>query len=353
MLRRLFLAVACLAVTALAQNDIQALIDGGHHKRARAAVEERLKKNPNDADALQLKSRLLMSTSVDQAEQLAEKSVQLDPNNANAWAQLANAKGRKAQRASVFSQMGLGREAKKAGDKAIELNPNHPDALHFLIAFHREAPGIVGGDKKKADEYMQRLLKVDPVRGNLLLAENAIDDKQMDKVEGYYKMALQANPKDYRAQMNMAGYYANIDKARNYPLAEHHAREALKIDPSRPSAWVTLSALLALQKKWAEVEATVNETKKRFPGNLNPQFQAARVMVQTGENFPLAERYLAEYLKEQPEPNAPGHEAAHWRLGLLYEKQGKKAEAIASMRTALRLKADFEPAKKDLKRLGG
>jgi hypothetical protein len=36
---------------------------------------------------------------------------------------------------------------------------------------------------------------------------------------------------------------------------------------------------------------------------------------------------------------------------LVYEKQGHKQEAHAELETALRLKPDFEPAKRDLKRL--
>jgi hypothetical protein len=42
---------------------------------------------------------------------------------------------------------------------------------------------------------------------------------------------------------------------------------------------------------------------------------------------------------------------AHRSLGLLYEKEGRKSDAISELQTALRLKPDFEAAKQDLKRL--
>ena len=351
MVRRWMLAVVCLAATAVAQSDVQSLIDGGHWKRARTIVEDRLKKNPNDADALQLKSRLVMNTDLDQAIQLVEKSVQINPNSADAWAQVANVKGTKAEKASVFSQMGLARDAKKAGDKAIELNPNHPDALNFLIVFHREAPGIVGGDKKKMQEYIDRLLKADPVRANFVLADNARDAKQPEKIEGFYKMAVQANPKDYRARINLSRFYAN-DRSKNYAAAEENAREALKIDPTRSQAWGLMASILALQKKWGDLESTVAQAEKSVPDNLNPYYQAARIMIATGENFPLAEKYLRKYLTQEPEPNAPDFAAAHWQLSQLLEKSGKKQDAIAELQLAVRLKPDFEQAKKDLKRLG-
>ena len=40
-------------------------------------------------------------------------------------------------------------------------------------------------------------------------------------------------------------------------------------------------------------------------------------------------------------------------LGLVFEKQGRKPEALAEINTALRLKPDYENAKKALKRLKG
>jgi hypothetical protein len=53
----------------------------------------------------------------------------------------------------------------------------------------------------------------------------------------------------------------------------------------------------------------------------------------------------------EPEGGEPHHAAAHWRLGLVLEKEGKKAEAIGEMEEALRAEPDFKEAKGDLKRL--
>jgi len=62
---------------------------------------------------------------------------------------------------------------------------------------------------------------------------------------------------------------------------------------------------------------------------------------------------LKKYFTEtrEPEAGAPLIAGAHWSLGQVYEKEGRKAEARAELETAVRLKPDFEPAKKDLKRL--
>jgi tetratricopeptide (TPR) repeat protein len=55
--------------------------------------------------------------------------------------------------------------------------------------------------------------------------------------------------------------------------------------------------------------------------------------------------------QQEPEGNTPHLAAAHWRLALVLEKEGRKADAIAELQTAVKLKPDFEDARKDLKRL--
>jgi hypothetical protein len=57
------------------------------------------------------------------------------------------------------------------------------------------------------------------------------------------------------------------------------------------------------------------------------------------------------YLTIQPEGGGTGHAQAHWRLGQVLEKEGKRGEATAEIEQAVRLKPDLEDAKKDLKRL--
>jgi len=76
-------------------------------------------------------------------------------------------------------------------------------------------------------------------------------------------------------------------------------------------------------------------------------------MLRDSVELPKAEAYLKKYIAgtKEPEPGAPIIAGAHWSLGLVYEKQGRKPEARAELETAVRLKPDFEQAKKDLKRM--
>ncbi len=94
-----------------------------------------------------------------------------------------------------------------------------------------------------------------------------------------------------------------------------------------------------------------HKAEKNLPDNLYPAFRAGLVMLQTGTELPRAERYLREYMTQEPEAGYPKLSRAHWRLWLVLEKQGHKPEAVSEIEVALKLESAFEPAKKDLKRL--
>lgn len=64
-------------------------------------------------------------------------------------------------------------------------------------------------------------------------------------------------------------------------------------------------------------------------------------------------RDLTPMAREQGEGGAVDHASCYWRLGQVCQKAGRKAEAIAAMEKALRLRPDFEDAKKSLKELKG
>ena len=68
-------------------------------------------------------------------------------------------------------------------------------------------------------------------------------------------------------------------------------------------------------------------------------------------DLPRAERYARKYLAQEPEPTSSSPAVAHWRLGLVLEKQGRKGDAIAERQSATRMDPKFEQAQKDLKRL--
>ena len=107
------------------------------------------------------------------------------------------------------------------------------------------------------------------------------------------------------------------------------------------------------QKRWSDLDAILGEAEAAVPDNHVAYYIAANALLASKEDLPRAERYLRKYLSQEAEAESPSHAAARWRLGLVLEQQGRKAEAISEIEAALKADASIEPAKKDLKRLKG
>jgi tetratricopeptide (TPR) repeat protein len=218
--------------------------------------------------------------------------------------------------------------------------------------YYQQAPGIVGGDKKKAALIAERIAKIDPARGLLARASfaNRAKDKDWSLIEGLERKAFEADPQSYGAHLSLASLYLS-GVFKKYDEAEKLARRALKLDPGRGGAYALLAQFYAWRERWQDLDAIVAEAEKNVPDDLNPEYQAAKVLLASSKDLPRAERCFRHYLTQEPEAETPHWSAAHWRLGQVMEKQGRKPEAVAELEAALKLEPEFELAQKDLKRL--
>ena len=129
------------------------------------------------------------------------------------------------------------------------------------------------------------------------------------------------------------------------------ARQALAIDPSAGQAYKVLAHVYARQKRWAELEQVLAQADLLAPDDLSPYHSAAEALIEIGQDFDRAERYLQKYLTQQPEGRQPTHAEAHWLLADLYKREGRKSEAVRELQAALRLQPDFIRARQDLTQL--
>jgi tetratricopeptide (TPR) repeat protein len=344
-LPRFILAAAFGAALLVAQPSGQDLLDGGHFKRLRAVLAAR---NGNDPETLILSAAVKeLWGDLDAAEILAERAVASDPRNARYHYRLADILGEKATKAGVLSQFGLARRFKKEAEKAIELDPNQVPALQEMMEFHLQAPALIGGDKAKARAIAEHLMKIDPVEGYRAQVTLARFDKQPDRIEGLLRKAAEVRPGSYDARIAMAEW---CGRQKKFEEAERHAREAVRLHPDRAAPYAVLAAVLVQQDKWSGLDLALAQAEMADSDNLFPYYRAANNCLARKVELPRAEGYLRKYLTQEPEPQAPGLSAAHWRLGLVLEQEGRKPEAIAELQQAVKLDAN-SPAKADWKRL--
>jgi len=352
----LILAVLCLGPSLFGgEPGPEDLIEAGHWKRLRSVAAERVAANPGDAQALYLLGYAKLSLrDLAAAETHVTKAVSLNGNNADYRFLLGHILGQKASGVGIFEGMGLIRKFRKENDAALKLDPNHLPSLLDLMEFYQGAPAIAGGDTKKAAETAERIGKVDPARGFMAQASLASGEKKVDwsAVETLERKAVEADPRSYRALMMLANLYAS-DPFKRYDDAEALCRKALKLDAGRGSAYSLLAILSVRRERPADLDAILAQAEKSVPDDLGSHYQAAKALLVAGKDLPRAEGYLRKYLALEAEGEAPSHAAAHWRLGLVLEKQGRKPDAVREIEESLRLQPDFKPAREDLKRLKG
>ena len=336
---------------ALAADEIATLIDDGHYRRAQALIDARAAAQPDDATTLYLRARmLLIAGDAAAALPLAERAATLAPRNADHRYLVAQCVGTQAQRSGALKGLGLAKRFKREAEAALMLDPRSGETFEGLIEFYSAAPGIAGGNDKRAVALAESLVAIDPARGRLAQARLFFRDKKDDRGEAALRQALAADPNSYRVRMTLARFLAD-DTRKKWSEAEDHLKSALTIEPDRAGAYASLAGLYAHLERWEDLDRILAASERALPANLSPHYQAARTLLGDDREHPRAERLLRKYLAQEPEIGAPTPAHAHWRLGLVIEKQGRRPEALAEVQTALRLKPDLDDAKKDLKRL--
>lgn len=327
-------------------------MSNGHWKRARSLAEEVFKAKPYDAGANYCMARVCRQFKLlDEAEKYAASAVRLDPKVSAYHRELAKVYFDQIESASVFTAIALAKKSRAELDTARELAPNDPAVLYDQVLFFQQVPGMAGGDKRRALQLANSLLQVDSARGYLALAYIARQERHEEQLDDLFQKATRANPRDYDAQINVANYCLAAqhidDKA-----AEQHALAAVALNADRIEGYRLLAAALIYQKRYDDAAETLRRAEAAIPDDLSPYVSAARALLREGTNLATAEAWLHKYLNEskEPEPTAPPFAAAHWSLGLVFEKLGHTDDAKRELETAVRLNPEFEPAREDLKR---
>jgi tetratricopeptide (TPR) repeat protein len=251
----------------------------------------------------------------DAAVDLLEKAVKQSPNSPEAHYYLGGAYGNKAQNSSMFGAARLASKAKEELERAVALNPKYVEARFGLVEFYIFAPGIMGGSFDKAFEQAKAIKALDPLMGHRAYSSIYTRQKKQDLAKKEYLDAVREQPNSPKAHSWYGQYLANVEK--NYTAAFAEFDTVLKLDPTYMAAWYHIGRTAAL----------------------------ANASLARGEEA------LRKYLGHIPKENEPSLANAHYWLGAVYEKQGRKAEAKVSYQSALKLNPGLKPASDALKRV--
>lgn len=247
-----------------------------------------------------------------QASEEAQKAVTLDDSKPDYHLLLGNALSGLLDSAGTFKKMSLARQIKTEFERAVAEDPKDIPARTALAEFYAQAPSIVGGSAEKAIDQARQITALDPVEGHFALAAVHLDQKKLVDAEQEYKAAIAADPRRAKAYVDLGFVYIGEKKDSDAPAL---FRKAVEVDPNY------------------------------LPG----YFGVARSDLLSGQNLDEAERFYKKYLTHWPEEDDPTWANALWRLGQVYQKQGKKDLALAEWNEALKLSPKYKPALDSLK----
>ncbi len=292
----------------------KSLIDAEEFEQARDVLLKVVDSEPENAQANFLLCKVyLILGDHDNSIKHGKKAVKLDDSVSDYHLWLGRAHGRQAQEGSKLKAIFRANRARKEFEKAVALDSASIQARFDLAQYLVMAPGIAGGDKRKAEHHIEILQEMDSLYGAIAWASywEARDDTS--KTESYLREASRLDTTLLHWPTYQWGYY------------------------------------LQRQRKYDQAVEVFENLLEKYPEETLALYQIGRTYVFAEDSLDRAERCFKRYLEVEPRKNTPDWAAAHWRLGMVYELKGELDLAIAELEEALRLDPENKEYQKRLK----
>jgi len=250
----------------------------------------------------------------DKAIKYARKAVKADKKSSRYHFMLANAYGMKASKGGLRA-MYYGGKFKQECELAVEYDPENIRAHLALLSFYMHAPSVMGGGMEKAKERAETIASLDVYQGHV--ARGAIAQWEGDNTaaESLYLAAASVDSQNVEGWSLLGQFY---------------------IDVARP----------------ADAVPMLERVRDLEPDDLVAVYQLARAHAESGDDLVAAEEGFKAYIAAEDRSLDPEVASAHWRLALVYERQGRYEEAMAELDETIRLNPEHVMAIESKERLG-
>ncbi|HUF27456.1 MAG TPA: tetratricopeptide repeat protein [Gemmatimonadaceae bacterium] len=243
-----------------------------------------------------------------------ERAVKVMPGNAAHHLWLGRAYAEQATRANRLRQATLAGRIRNAFTRAVELDPDYLDARAALAQFYVQAPGIMGGSATRADEQVEEIRRRNAYLGGLQAA-------------------------------NLAQRRARPDEA------ERELRSLISTYPDSLAPYSSLVNTYVRAQRYDDAMTIADRFRRASPDVMIGHYIVGRIAAEGGIELDRGVRAVEQYLTHTPLENEPSIAHAHWRLGMIREKQGDRAAARAAYEESLRLNPEITGAKEGLERV--
>ena len=288
------------------------------------ADEERLwadtvKKSPEKARPRNnLGKSLLNKGRLDEAIELFQKVLQLDPKHHHVRINLGIALKKKGDYDGALKQLTI----------ALEKIKRKEAAFYWLGSLMQAE-----GENEKAAEYYREAIKFNPDYDKAYTGLGVVlsDLGEPELASKYYRQALEINPSNAEAHNNLA---IKLAEAGEFNGADHHYRQALHLYPEFYEAYNNYGVLMA---KTGKTEEAIRYFNKSLA--INPEYAEAYMSLGiTAQQQDRMEEAIAYWQKAVTID--PDHAEVHYNLGLAYSRIGKPDAAKNHFSQCLRVQPE-------------
>lgn len=279
-----------------------------------------------------------------------QTAVQIDPNNAEIWAELARIQAYSsrllASESQQFARLG---EALASVEKALALAPDNPRviAIHaFVLDWYATHPLATNPQRylNLAEQQALRALSLDPNNPLALAyyAEVLIDQQKWNQADQYIERALALGP-DLMDVHRVHGYY--LESTANYRQAIEAYQAALEINPNLTFLYISIGQnyrILAFRATFKpQQDALYEQALENFQKavRLNeqlgiqdplPYVAIAKTYAQQGQFFAAARNAIKAVELE------PSNAELYGQLGNIYKRARNYEASIIALKCAVR-----------------
>jgi tetratricopeptide (TPR) repeat protein len=297
--------------------EARALVDKRQDSEAEPLLLEAIEEDAQEHEAYFLLAKIhLRRQDHKTAIKYAERAVKIDDSISEYHLWLARSYLAKAMESGMINAFRYARRGKGQYEKALAADSSNTEARFELCMYLVAAPGMVGGDKDKGIEHATILEAQDQLFGAYAWAGIWEQDKEFEKAEASLRSAVVLDTSSAHYAMYALGFF--FERSERYDEAEGVFKEILEMKPD----------------------------------DMGALFQVGKIYILAQRNLDEAETHFKRYLEVDPGPNAPDWAAAHWRLGMVYDLQGRTDLALAELRKAVEMAPGNKEYQKTLKNVG-
>ncbi len=252
----------------------------------------------------------------EEKERALIEAVKNNPGKAEAWTKFG----------WYYKSLNDCEKAEQAFEKALKSDPSYEMAYFEIAQCYKEQ-----GRYDDAASALERILDINPGNniaymdlGRLFRAQG-----KPDKAEKIFARALALNPANVEPLMELGRCFIQQKK---YGMAEQTFKKAVQLNPAHDGAYFELGLCYEKQEKYRpaiEMFEKSVEINPSDPMNAKSYFELAGCFGMIGE-YGKAEQIIKRVAGQNP-----SNDRVYDELARLYDKMGKKDEALAA-----RVKAD-------------